>query len=154
MGTLAQKSQGVVARIGTQAANPVGDTYTAIAEVDGFGEFGPESPVIDTTDLDDTVRHKLKGIPDTGELTLQFNRSYQDAGQQALLAAAKTNDNEAFNFEIEFEDQITPTTGSNTKIVFKAHVTSFKSTPGEVDGKVTGTATLAITGDTTETVAT
>lgn len=150
MGTLAQKNQGVVVRIGTKAVDPSGDTFTVINEVTGIGEFGPEAPSIDATALADATRHKLKGIPDLGEVQLSGNRSYQDAGQQALLAAGNDTDDVAYNFEIEFDDTLGT---NNTKISFKALVLSFKTNSGDVDGLVEFTSGLAITGQTTEVVA-
>jgi hypothetical protein len=152
MGNLAIKNQGIVLRIGTQAADPAGDTFTEIKEVTSIGEAGPEAPSIDATALTDTARHKLKGIPDYGEVPISGNRAPTDAGQTALNAAAKSTSDDPYNFEIEFSDM--PSGGSNnTKISFKALVLSFKTESGDVDGLVSFASSLAITGATTEVIA-
>ena len=133
MGT-GQKSQGVYIEIGTMAADPADDTFTRVKGVDTWGEFGPEAPVIDITATDDTSRQKLKGIPDLGDFTFGGNRSYKDAGQAALKAAADDVGDTPYNFKITFDDQ--PSGGNNpTSISFKAIVTTFRTNAGEVDGE-------------------
>jgi hypothetical protein len=152
MGDKALVNTGAQIFIGTQAASATGDTFTEILEVTSIGEFGAEAPVIDATALGDSKRAKRKGIADEGELALSGHHAPTDAGQAALAAAADNNSQTPFNFRVVYPD--TPVGGGTpTKYEFKAFVTSFKRATGDVDGIISFTSNLAITGDSTETIA-
>lgn len=152
--SVGKKSQGSILSIGTTVADPSGDTFVVINGPKSYTGFGPQAPIIDATELADTARTKLKGIADFGDIEVTGNRNYGDAGQTNLELAARAAEDLGYNFELEFDDQITPTTGNKTKISFKAIVSSFRTNPGETDGLIEWTATLAVTGATTEVIAT
>lgn len=149
MATAGTKNQGVLVYIGTKAADGSTDTYTQIKRCKVVGEYGAESQVIDATALEDTVKQKLKGIPDSGDIELGGNRVFTDAGQNALKAAAIDTDDDPYNFRI-----LVPGAGASSadlRYSFKALVTKYKDKVGNVDGIVEYAAMLAVTGVITET---
>ncbi len=148
-----QKSQGTKLMIGTQITDPAGDTFQQVKGPIGIAGIGPEAPIIDATELDDTARRKLKGIPDHGDIEVTGNRRVGDPGQTALKAAAEDLGDLGYNFKIELNDAPTGPAPTPTTYAFKALVTQFRTVPNEVDGKVDFTAILAVTGPSTETPA-
>lgn len=149
----ASKTEGAKLYIGTTAENGASDTYTQIKRVTSIGEVGPETSAIDVTALEDYAREKIKGMRDHGDVEIEISRITSDPGQAALKAAADDDGDLPYNFRIEFDDQITPVTGNKTKIEFKAHVLAFRIAPVQVNGVVKVKSRLAITGETTETLA-
>lgn len=149
MATAGTKNQGIVVYIGTKAADGSTDTYTQVRRCKVLGEYGAEAQVIDATALEDSVKQKLKGIPDSGDIELGGNRVYTDAGQNALKAAASDNDDDPYNFRIEVPGAATG--GDDVRYSFKALVTKFKDNPGNVDGLIEFSSMIAVTGAITET---
>ncbi len=142
------KSQGYRVYIGTKAADGATDTYTQIKRCKVVGEFGAEAQIIDATTLEDSVRQKLKGIPDSGDVELSGNRVYTDAGQTALLAAAEDTDDDPYNFRLEADG--VGASSANLRWSFKALASKFKTKPGQVDGLQEFSAMVAITGAVTQ----
>ncbi len=143
------KTQGIVVYIGTTATDGSSDTYTQVKRVKNVGGLGPEAQVIDATTLEDSAKQKLKGIPDNGDVEISGNRVFTDAGQNALEDAAQDTDDEPYNVRIEVPGAASG--GDDVRYSFKALVTTFRTQPGQVDGLIEFTSTIAITGAVTET---
>lgn len=148
-----QKSQGIKLMIGTTATDPVGDTFQQVLGPIGIGPVGPESPIIDATELDDTARRKLKGIADHGDIEITGNRRKTEPGQEALAAASLDTGDVGYNFQIVFNDAPAGPAPTPSRIEFKALVTQFRTVPNDVDNKVDFSAMLAVTGASTEVAA-
>jgi len=132
--------KGTVIAIGTTASVMASDTYTTIGETLSFDGPGGSASVIDVTHLASTAREKRKGLKDSGQFTVQVNRVFGDAGQQALISAQ--DDDEPYNFKVTYAD--------GTIHYFKALVMEFRSSGGGVDEVLRGQVTLEITGDVEE----
>jgi len=137
-------SAGTRIYIGTTAANPVGDTYTEIGEIVTGPEFGREYQIIEHIPLSDRGVNKLKGSFDEGSPQLGIGRDLTDAGQDAARAALE--EDEAYNFKIEFNDLPAGAAMSDTPTTtyFKALVSQFTTNVGDANSIVAGTLTLAI----------
>jgi len=122
----------------TDAATATPVALTEIGEITDWDGPSGTAAVIDTTNLQSTSKTKLQGIPDEGQVTLSINFDPDDAGQLAASAARKARASKSF--KITYSDDSTMT--------FTAYVLGL-STSGAVDGKVSGSITLEITGDTT-----
>lgn len=71
-------------------------TYVRVGQVGAKGETGMQTNVVSYDTLDTKVTQKAKGISNAGDPTIEVARLYNDLGQIALRAAAKTNFNYAF----------------------------------------------------------
>lgn len=119
------------------------DTYALIGVVETRGEYGDEAQEITFTALEDGRVRKSKGARDSGSLAITCGRDPDDAGQTALIAAEATSD--AYNFKIERDDQITPTTGNPTTEYVRAFVLSAKR--GEASSNAIETLTFNLSLD-------
>lgn len=119
------------------------DTYVEIKEAQDIGEFGDESAEIEVTAIGDRRKRRLKGTRDAGLLNLVCYRDPLDAGQQALIAAEKTN--AAYNLKIVAEDA--PTGGTPTTFYMKVLVMSAKLNFSGADDVTSITFGLAINTD-------
>ena len=138
MSSNAIESQGMTLKIG-DAASP--EVFTTIAEVKSFQGPGGQAQVIDVTDLSSTRREKRMGIPDEGQLSFEIN--YIPANTQHALLRTRRAARTLTNFQLVFTDS--PVTTWD----FSAYVLSFQ-TSGGVDGVVSASVTLEITGEITE----
>lgn len=134
MARVATKTQGLRFYIGTTADDGTTDTYTQIKRCKAFDAFGLESPVIDVTAYEDTVKQKLKGVADAGDLAIGGNRVFTDAGQNALKAASEDAGDTPYNFRVEKDGA--GASAANLRWSFKAMVTMFRDKPGAVDNGV------------------
>ena len=71
-------------------------TYVLIGGVGSVGETGSKTNILSYDTWDDDVVRKAKGLTDAGSPTIEVARDAEDAGQNALRAAALTNFNYAF----------------------------------------------------------
>ena len=144
------ETQGITVWIGTQAADPLTDTYTQIKRIKSIGEFGGEAQVSDeATCLEDTAKEKVKKMIDPGQLQLSGNHIPTDPGQLLLKAAAAMETNSPHNFKIVNNNM--PSGGSHGDIFYsKAFVLSHKRTGLEVDGTQGFQSTIELTGAATE----
>jgi hypothetical protein len=143
------KNQGITVWIGTKLTDPTTDTFIQISRCKLVGEYGAEAQTIDATTLEDTVKQKLKGIPDSGDIEVGGNRVYTDAGQAALKAAALDVADAGYNVRIQIPGA--GTAGANLRYSFKALVTKFHDKVGSVEGLVEFVGMMAVTGAITET---
>lgn len=100
-------------------------------EIDGWetmGEIGDAAEIITTQIINRNRDIKMKGTRSAGSMDNRFAIMPTDAGQIALIAAEKSTSNYAF--KIEFDDQITPTTGTKTTLYFVGLVTSAREVGG------------------------
>lgn len=147
--TKAIKSQGTTLWVGTTASDGSGDTYVQVSRVLGLsGGFGPEAAEIDATALEDTAKEYLKGIVDYGVIEVTGRRVVTDAGQEDLEQAAAAAADAGYNFRIRRAG--IGASAANVQWTFKAHVTKFKTVPGEVDGVMSFEASLRVTGAVTQ----
>lgn len=141
MATKAKATKGVEFKIG-DGGSPT-EAFTLIAEVTNFQAPGSSSSEIEVTSFDSEYVERIGGVKDGDQASMDFNYVYDDAGQQALLAAVGTKK----NFTIELNDAATP-----TKIAFAAIVTAVPGPSGGVNEaqKVSG-VTLRVSGAVTVT---
>jgi len=116
-------------------------TFTNIAEVTEAGEFGRTYNLVTHMPIGDRRTVKRKGSFNDGQMTLQLARVTSDAGQTAVIAALDSDNDHAF--EVELQD--------GTKLNFLAQVLSYTTNVGNVDQITGSTVTVEITGDILET---
>ncbi|OAN51849.1 MULTISPECIES: phage tail tube protein [Sphingobium] len=133
----AVETQGTVLSIKTGS-----NTFVPIAKITDFSAFSGSASVIDTTSLDSTAKEKLMGLQDFGQVSINFNVIPNDAGQVALEAAKASR--ALTEFKLALNDS------ANTTYTFSGFVLS-KSLSGAVDDKVSGSATIEISGNVTVT---
>lgn len=108
---------------------------TTIGEVKSYSFGDGAASDIDITTLASTAKEYRQGLQDFGDLTLELNRDPADAGQVVLLEAKAA----------QATREVVITLASSEVATFDAYVKSV-STEGAIDGVLTGTATLKITG--------
>jgi len=101
------------AAIALPSADVTSSTFSSVTwtEIDGWetmGGFGDAAEVITTQLINRGRDVKQKGTRNAGSMENNFARMTDDAGQIALIAAEKTNDN--YPFKIEWDDE--PASGS------------------------------------------
>lgn len=109
--------------------------YTQIGEVTDWDGPGGSSAVIDKTHLLSTRKEKFAGVPDEGQLSLSVNFDPSGAGIEAAQAARIARAEK--DFKITYSDDQTAT--------FSGYVLAVTSS-GSVDGKVSGSITIEVTG--------
>lgn len=139
MSSNAIEAQGVLIQRGSGTGSP--ETFTTIPELKSFSGPGGSTSVIDVTDLQSTGKEKRVGLHDEGQLSLEINYIPDDTTHAALRADRANRT--LRNFRVIFTD------GSDTQFDFAAYVTGF-SISGGVDGVVTASVTLEISGSITE----
>ena len=119
-----------------------GTTFTinsvAVGEIQSFSGMDGEAADIKTTSLASAAHEYRQGLQDFGGFSIDINRDPSDAGQVEAFdqRAAQT----ASTCVLTLPDQTT-----NNVATFSAYVKSI-SLGGEVDGVVTGTINMKITG--------
>lgn len=123
MATAKRKVAGSQFKIGTTASNMASDTYTQIEGAKQVGgSLGGSYAVVDTTDLEDTVKQETRTLIDAGAVDLEMHEIVGDAGQTAIKAAFDDTTDVPFNFEVSYP--------SGDKRRFKAHVVSYEPMVG------------------------
>lgn len=124
----------------TDAATATPKAWQAVGEITDWSGPGGTAAVIDTTHLTSTRKEKLMGIPDEGQISFNMNFVVADVGQVAVAAARAARLEKSF--KVTYSDGSTAT--------FDGYVLGFASSGG-VDGKVSGSITIEITGEVTYT---
>jgi predicted secreted protein len=119
--------------------------WTQIKGLKSYSGFDGKATVIDVTDLDSEAKEKRPGLMDNGTFSMDVNRNLTDPGQAALLAMQKSQEIKTFKLVYPVDSDLNPDT-------FSAFVTSFPIAGG-VDGVMTSTIALEITGPVTPLVA-
>ena len=112
----------------------------AVAELTNIGGIDAKLATIDATNHDssDSYREFIGTVLDAGEVPIEGNFYPGNAGQAALLTAMNAKSVSAF--------VITFPTATGISWSFSALVTGFKASDAPIDGKLTFSATLKITG--------
>lgn len=152
---------GVTLAIGTTVAATTqaefeADTYAVAGLVEEIGEFGDQRNSVQFLSLADSRVQKARGAADAGDATVTYAHETGDGGQDALKTAFETASAAAdeFNFRVEFNDQITPSTGNPTTFYFRAKIMGRRVQSITADGVVKVQATLAINSPVLEIAAT
>ena len=132
MSTNAIKAQGTT--LGLGSGSPV--SYTTIAEIKNFNGPSGGPSVIDVTDLSSTAKEKVAGLNDNGQLSFECNFVPGNTQHEALKTAKENGS--IVQIQLTFSNAVVWT--------FSALVTNI-SVSGGVDGVVTASVTLEITGD-------
>ena len=127
---------GTVISIDDEISSPV-----VIGGITSFSIAGGEASEIRTTSLADAAHTFAVGLPDRGDFTIELVRNLDDVGQIELFDASK--DQTARTFIVTFPS------GTLTIFTFEG-VTKSLTTVSEVDGVLTGTATIKISGEIVE----
>lgn len=136
---MAQGAQGVIIY---HAETTPSSTATAVGEVVGWTGPAYSAGVIDITNLQSTVKEKLTGVYDPGEITLDINfQGSGGAGQKSLRTSLASRVKSGFVIQLS-----TVTTAQ--KIRGEGYVTGF-SVQGAVDQAVKGSVTIALSGPVT-----
>lgn len=109
--------------------------YLEVGEITDFDGPSGSASVIDTTNLQSTAKEKLMGLPDEGQFSLTINRQPDDAGQLAVSAARAARTSR--NFKLTLSD--------DSVLSFAGYVLG-DTWSGGVDGKVSGSITIEISG--------
>jgi hypothetical protein len=112
-----------------------GTPDTEIANVNSFSGFDGESTEIDVTNLRSAAKEYRVGLKDFGGFNMEINPDFNDAGQNALRSAG----NNIKTFRITLEN--------GTTLTFQGLVKNASSMNAAVDGVITGTVSVRITGD-------
>lgn len=130
-------TNGVIISIDDEISAPV-----VIGGVTGFTISGGTAADIQATNLADVAHTYLIGLPDRGDLTISLNRDLDDVGQIELFDASKDQSSRTFI--------VTFPSGTLTIFTFEGLVKSLTTEGANVDGIVTGTATVKISGEIAE----
>jgi hypothetical protein len=137
MATKAKASKGLILRRGGNA----------IAEVTSLSGPNGTLNTIDATSYDSTSTEYLAGMPDSGEVSFDFNFIGSDAQQQGLESDRVNG--VLGSYTLVLNDHAT----NKTTYSFSAYVTAFGLNPGGVGDKLSGSCTLRISGAVTKTYA-
>lgn len=113
-----------------------GSSYTKLVPISEFPDLGSAPEQIDVTSLDDTMRHYIPGVQDTG--SLQFKSFYTSADYSTLKALAGADNYYAVWFG---GTDATHPTGSNGVFKFKGDL-RVSVDGGGVNDPVTMTITI------------
>ena len=116
-------------------------SYTEITPVESIGNVGDASNEVSFASLSDSRELIFKGIRRASRPEINMARDLADAGQQALIAAEKTNN--TYAFKIVFNDQ--PAGGTQpTTLYFRAFVMGYEIQGVAPDNTLMAQAALGI----------
>ena len=118
-----------------------GTADTAIEMVISFTGFDGEAGDIDITNLSSTAKEKLSGLKDFGNFSFEWHPDYNASGQDLVRAASGTGVAKAFKLTLP----------DDTTIEFLGSVKNADSINGAVDSALTGSVSIAVSGDITVT---
>jgi hypothetical protein len=133
--------QGTLFKVGNGASPEV---FTTIAEFRGFDGPSGSATVLDASTTESTVKEKLKGLFDEGQLSGNLYFDPTDINGQGVLWDARKLSGAAAekNFQLVFPDS------PNTILTIPGFVQSFNVT-GQVDGLIEASITIEISGEVT-----
>ena len=73
-------------------------TYTAIGQIESYGDHGVEASVTKFTPVDTAVVAKVKGSKDYGSMSVVLGRLPSDAGQDIVETAAESTSHYSLKF--------------------------------------------------------
>lgn len=115
--------------------DPGETTPVVIKNITSFDGPTGGAAVIDASDLASVAKEKMMGLPDEGQISIEFNYDPTEASHAALHTARSTR--ALKTFELDFNGTEVAT--------FSGYVTNF-SIKGAVDDLVAGSTTIEITG--------
>lgn len=118
-------------------------TFTPIGEITNVPEYGKSFAEVTALTLGNRKTRKAKGSYNNGTITVQLLRDTADAGQAVLIAALESDDNYAF--EVELQD--------GTIQYFSGKVMSYTTNVGGTDQYIGASATIGIDTDIIEVAA-
>lgn len=110
-------------------------TWTEIGNVASFSGLDGEASEIDVTNLKSTAKEFRLGLKDFGAFSMEIHIDYDDAGQDGLRSAGSA----VKEFKVLLSDA--------TELTFDGLVKNADSINGAVDGVLTGSVSIRITGD-------
>jgi hypothetical protein len=113
-------------------------SFTTIANCVSWSGPTTENPEIDVTSLTSTAKEFIGGLIDYGELSLELSFDPNNATHQQLFTDMEASPPTVTGWRIQF---VNPT----INFYWSAFVKSF-SISGEVDGKISGSLTLRLSG--------
>jgi len=113
------------------------EIFTAVGEVVSITPGAPTAAEITVTHLLSTAQEKRAGLPDLGEMTVVMNLLQDDAIQNAMEDESGLNI--VRHYRVMHPDNVH---GRQYTLILKTFVTGGY----EVDGKLTSTATFAVSG--------
>ena len=137
------EAQGVVLQRGDGEET---ETFTKVAEITSFNGPGGSASVIDMTNLESEAKEKKIGLRDEGQISFECNLIPSDVGQTGLREDRASR--ALRNFKFLLTDDPGGTGSSPTTLEFSAFVLNF-SISGAVDGKISASVTLEISGPVT-----
>jgi len=136
---MAQGAQGVICY---HAEVTPGSTSTAIGEVVGWSGPAYSAGVIDITHLQSSVKEKITGVYDPGEISFDINfMGSGNVGQKSLRTSLISRVKSGIIIQLS-------TATTTQKIRCKGYITGF-SVQGAVDQVVKGSVTIALSGPVT-----
>ena len=138
-------SAGAIVAIGTNAADPLTDTYTDIAEIVGVPNFGKEYNVVEHRPLADRQIKKVKGSYNEGSnIEMNLARDLKDPGQIAAEAALDSDD--VYNISITLNDDPNDGTASAPSVIYlPSLIVAFPINLNDVDSVIGGLIRLEVT---------
>jgi hypothetical protein len=118
-----------------------GTADVVIENVVSFTGFDGEAGEIDITNLSSTAKEKLSGLKDFGSFSFEWHPDYSATGQNLVRATSGTGAQKTF--QIDLPDA--------TTIEFLGSVKNADSVNGSVDAALTGSVSIAVSGDITVT---
>lgn len=103
-----------------QASDFTGESWAEVKELESLGTIGDQAEEVAFSAIGDARTRRLKGTRASAPMEVVCGIDYADAGQLALIAAEKTDDNYAF--KITFNDA--PSGGTPSERLFVAIVGS------------------------------
>lgn len=143
---MAVNAQGTIIEISDD-----GLTYTSIGCVTSFDISGAARAEIDITCLSSTSKEFIFGLKDNGTMSVEVNYTPEDVGWVEVEASYSSE--ALYYFQVTYDNQVTPVTGTGTIHSFQGSVTN-RSWSGSIDTQMTGTVEIKISGDITEAPAT
>ncbi|KQZ50732.1 hypothetical protein ASD54_11025 [Rhizobium sp. Root149] len=116
--------------------------WTEITPIESLGTIGDSAQAITMSVIGNSRLLKAKGTKDAGDMQIVAGVDYADAGQIALLAAAKSQHN--FAFKIQFNDAPEGADSTPSSRMFIALVMSANEELAAADNFMKLNATLAI----------
>ncbi|ACL61039.1 hypothetical protein [Methylobacterium nodulans] len=108
--------------------------WVEVKAVKDLGAFGDESSAITSNQLGNNRTLKMKGTRDGGSPSIVVDRKEGDPGQEACIAAEKTNFD--YGFYVEIPNKKTDA-GTNGKRYFAGQVMSCRETVGAANNPIT-----------------
>ncbi|WDR07302.1 hypothetical protein PSQ90_07750 [Devosia rhodophyticola] len=121
-----------------------GVTWTEIGGTTDLGTFGDTAEVVKSGQIGRGRVLKLKGLVDGGAWVITCDLDVADAGQLALIAAAKTDDN--YPFRLTFDDAPSGGTASTRTVV--GLVIGIPETYGDANSPMKLVATVEVNSNT------